>query len=215
MRDIYGCQQVVSRPALIWTHLISNTCAVWDCGSQVQNTGFVGRDINVLHHKSNKTGQFKKGIGKGVFRRKRREISCIFIQTLLIYDEYLRSEHYWPSPLNKKSPLLRVCAIGLSCPLDLNPLSLLLLLSFLLWAWASSFSLDLALLCLLAAVSGCLLSPCTADHAQHFSPKWSHSLPLSWMPVSYLLLFKTVPSLLGSFPVRWVLSCCPLNLHTT
>ena len=135
MRDIYGCQQVVSRPALIWTQLISNTCAVWDCGSQVQNTGFVGRDINVLHHKSNKTGQFKKGIGKGVFRRKRREISCIFIQILLIYDEYLRSEHYWPSPLNKKSPLLRVCAIGLSCPLDLNPLSLLLLLSFLLWAW--------------------------------------------------------------------------------
>ena len=153
-------------------------------------------------------------MGKRVVRRK-RETSCIFIQTLLIYDEHLRSEHYWPSPLSKKSPSLSVCAIGLSWPLDLNRPSILLLLSFLLWAWASSFSLDLALVWLLAAVSGCLLSACTADHAQHSSPNWSHSLLLSWMLVSYLLLFKTVLCLLGSFLVRRVLSHCPLNLYTT
>lgn len=152
MRDIYGCQQVVSRPALIWTQLISNTCGVWDCGSQVQNTGFVGRDINLLHHKSNKTGQFKKEIGKGVVRRGERFLVSLFrlylfmmnISEVNITDHlpWTRSRHSWGSvPLGSHAHsiwiLYHSCFSSASCCGPGPPA--------LVWTWLSYASWPLSL----------------------------------------------------------------------
>ena len=93
--------------ALIWTQLISNTCGVWDCGSQVQNTDFVGRDLTLLNHKSNKIGNFKKGLAKVLLEERERLLVSLFRLYLFIMNisevnitdhfPWARSRHPWVS----------------------------------------------------------------------------------------------------------------------
>ena len=92
---------------LLHEHSWSQTGGVWDCGSQVQNTDFVGRDPNLLHHKSNKISNLKKGLANVLLEERERLLVSLFrlylfmmnISEVNITDHlpWARSRHPWVS----------------------------------------------------------------------------------------------------------------------
>lgn len=124
-----------------------------------------------------------------------------------------------PFPSPPPTPWIHRCRLGdlavapspqpVSCSL-LSPLEHLWLGPF-VWLWHGSWPLSL----------------CPYFHAlqntgqMHLMSRiptwiWGISLPLNWMPLSSLLLFKIIPCLPGSFSIKWVLSSLWLrNPHNT